>query len=158
MCTKESRDVQCKPTRVSFTILQQNHLQEAQWWRAAVHAWWWETSFSCFPPSLSLSLTGCMPEFWGPACNWASEGHEFLYPRRRGSALHLPGNQMPLPIHFGQIPHSLHTLTSQTVLSAGLVGRTVTREDLKLTLTSSIQEFKSLHAKSRRQPLLSNVF
>lgn len=41
----------------------------------------------------SLSLSGSMPEFGGLACNWASEGHEFLCSRRRGSACHLPGNK-----------------------------------------------------------------
>lgn len=158
MCTKEPRAVQCKPTCVSSVMLQQNNLQEAQWCRAAVLAWWWQTSLSCFPPSLSLSLTGYMPEFWGPACNWSSEGHGFLYSRRRGSALHLPGNKVSLGIHSSQKPRSLHTLTSRAVLSCVLVGRTVPQEDLKSTFTSSIWEFESLHAKPGDNPFSQTHF
>lgn len=52
----------------------------------------------------SLSLTGYRPEFWGPACNRASEGHGFLYSRRRGSALRLPGNKVSLGIHSSKNP------------------------------------------------------
>lgn len=101
-------------------MLQQNNLQEAQWWRAAVHAWWQQTSLSCFPPSLSLSLTGYVPEFGGPACKWASEEHEFLYSRRRGSARHLPGNQVSLGIHSGQKPRFAHSdLAGSVVICTG---------------------------------------
>lgn len=109
-------------------------------------------------PFLSLSLIGCRPEFWGPACNWASEGHGFLYSRRRGSALHLPGNKVFLGIHSSQKAYSLHTLTSWAVLSCVLVGRTVPQEDPKLTLTSFIWESKTLHAKAGDNPFSQTHF
>lgn len=54
-------------------------------------------------------------------------------------------------------PWFAHTdLTGSVVICAG--GKNSPLRESKLTLTSSIWELKSLHAKSRRQPLLSNTF